>query len=70
MPRIISIEIMKTIDEREMQKPTKEKQTKTERSKGNRTYSERGRAKRFCCAFNLGFLQLVCKASLIFMWSL
>ena len=27
---IISIEIMKIIDERQMQKPTKEKQTKTE----------------------------------------
>ena len=25
---------MKTVDERELQKPTKEKQTKTERSKG------------------------------------
>ena len=63
---IISIEIMKTIDEREMQKTTKEKQTKTERSKGNRSYSERVRAKWFCCAFKLGFLQLICKASLIF----
>ena len=30
---------MKTIDERQTQK-TKEKQTKTERSKGNRNYSE------------------------------
>ena len=36
---------MKTIDEREMQKPTKVKQTKTERSKGKRSYSERVRAK-------------------------
>ena len=37
---IISLEIMimKTIDEREMQKRTKEKQTNTERSKGNRSY--------------------------------
>ena len=35
---------MKTIDEREMQK-TKEKQTKAERSNGNRSYSERVRAK-------------------------
>ena len=42
---IISVEIMKTIDGREMQKITKEKQTKTERSKGNRSYSERVRAK-------------------------
>ena len=63
---IISVEIMKTIDEREMQKTTKEKQTKTERSKGNRSYSERVRAKWFCCAFKLGFLQLICKVSLIF----
>ena len=63
---IISVEIMKTIDEREMQKTTKEKQTKTERSKGNRSYSERVRAKWFCCAFKLSFLQLICQASLIF----
>ena len=63
---IISVEIMKTIDEREMQKTTKEKQTKAERSNGNRSYSERVRAKWFCCAFKLGFLQLICKASLIF----
>ena len=63
---IISVEIMKTIDEREMQKTTKEKQTKIERSKENRSYSERARAKWFCYAFKLGFLQLICKASLIF----
>ena len=36
---------MKRIDEREMQKTRKEKQIKTERCKGNRTYSERVRAK-------------------------
>ena len=35
---------MKTIDEREMQKP-KQKQRKAGRSKGNRSYSERVRAK-------------------------
>ena len=40
---IISVEIMKTIDEREMQK-TKEKQAKAERSSGNRNDSERVRA--------------------------
>ena len=57
---------MKTIDEREMQKKTKEKQTKTERRKGNRSYSKRVRAKWFCCAFKLGFLRLICQASLIF----
>ena len=42
---IISVEIMKTKDEREMQKTTKEKQTKMESSKGNRSYRERVRAK-------------------------
>ena len=63
---IISVEVMKKIDQREMQKTTKEKQTKTERSKGNRSNSERVRTKLFCCAFKLGFLQLICKASLIF----
>ena len=47
---------MKTIDERELQKTTKEKQTKTEKNKGNRIYSERVRAKWFCGAFKLGFL--------------
>ena len=36
---------MKTIDESEMQKTTKEKQTTTEASKENRSYSERVRAK-------------------------
>ena len=61
---IISIEIMKTTYEREMQKTTKGKQTKTERSKGNRSYNERVRAKWFCYDFKLGFLQLICKASL------
>ena len=42
---IIRVEIMKTINERKMQKTTKEKQTKTEKTKGNRSYSERVRAK-------------------------
>ena len=63
---IISVEIKKTIDERETQKTAKEKQTKTEKSKGNRSYSERVRAKWFYCAFKLGFLQLICKGSLNF----
>ena len=41
----ISVEMMKTIDEREMQKTAKEKQIKTKRSKGDRSHSERVRAK-------------------------
>ena len=46
-------------------KQQKKNKTKAERSNGNRSYSERVRAKWFCCAFKLGFLQLICKASLI-----
>ena len=33
---------------------------------GDREVSERVRAKWFCCAFKLGFIQLISKASLIF----
>ena len=33
---------------------------------GDKSFSERVRAKWFCCTFKLGFLQLICKASLIF----
>ena len=46
---IISVEIMKTTDERNEKKKRNAKnnksKTKTERSKGNRSYSERVRAK-------------------------
>ena len=56
---------MKIVDEREMQKTTK-KQTMTENRKGNRDYNERVRANWCSCVFKLGFLQFVCKASLIF----
>ena len=38
---MFSVEVVKTIDERELQKTTKEKQKKTKRSKGNQSYSER-----------------------------
>ena len=44
----------------------KRKKKKLKRTRGDRSYSERVRAKWFCCAFKLGFLQLICKASLIF----
>ena len=54
-------EIMKIIDKREMKKKQK---TKTEKDKGDRSYSGRVRAKWFFCAFKLGFLQLICKAIL------
>ena len=53
--------MMKIVHERETHKKPQKKQTK-----GDKNYSERVRAKWFCHAFNLGFLQLICKASLIF----
>ena len=34
------------------------------------SYSESVRAKWFCCAFKSGFVQIVCKASLIFKYNL
>ena len=49
----------------EKKKQTNENKTKTEKNKADKGYSERVRAKWFCWAFKLGFLQLICKASLI-----
>ena len=63
---IISADIIKPIDEIELQKTTKEKETNTERSDGNRSYSQRVKAKWFPRAFMLDFLQLICQDSLIF----
>ena len=54
-------EIMKIIDERERQE---NKDKKTQRS--GASYSESVRVKWFCCAFKLDFVQLICKASLMF----
>ena len=45
------------------QKTTKKE---TGKNKMEQSYSERVRAKRFSSAFKLGFLQLICKASLNF----
>ena len=62
-------EIMKIIDEREMQKKGK-KQNKANKDRKEqreyRSYSERVRAKWFSCAFKFGFFQLIYKDSLIF----
>ena len=44
----------------------KTKKLRQETTRGDRSYSQRVRAKWFCCAFRLGFLQLTCKTSLIF----
>ena len=58
---------MKVIDEKN--KNEKNKQTNKDRKeqRGDPSYSEMVRVKLFCCAFfYLGFLQLICKASLMF----
>ena len=60
---------MKTIGERDTRKKRQKKKTNKQRQKRarrDRSYSERMRAELFCCAFKLGFPQLICKASLIF----
>ena len=54
---------IKTIDERNAKNKTKQKQKRTGWDK---SYHERVRAKWFCFDFCLGFLQLICKAPLIF----
>ena len=61
---------MKTIDEREAQKnkkkQKKKKKQRQKRTREDKSYSERVRAKWFCCPFKLDFLRLMCKASLVF----
>ena len=54
---------MKIIHQRETKKKNKDRK---EQGGGGRSYSERVRTKLFCCTFKLGFLRLICKASLIF----
>ena len=45
----------------------KRKRNKDEKKqRGDVSYSESVISKWFCCAFKLGFIQLMCKASLIF----
>ena len=44
----------------------KEKCNKKKDQRGDTSYSGRVRAKWFGCVFKQGFLQLICKASLIF----
>ena len=50
---------MKIKDDREKQKTEKKEQ------RNDASYRESVIAKWLCCAFKLGFLQLICKASLV-----
>ena len=54
-------DIMEIIDERER----KENKDRRKQRSGT-SCSESVRAKWFCCVFKLGFVQLICEASLIF----
>ena len=57
---------MKITDERETKRKNRNKQTNKQRQKttrGDRSYSESVIARSFCCAFKVGFLQLICKIS-------
>ena len=56
---------MKIIDETETQK-RKRKRTEKDKVGEDKSCIERVRAKWFCCAFKLGFHQLICKTSSIF----
>ena len=55
-------DIMEIINEREKQKKNRDKK----KQRSGASYSESVRDKWFCCAFKLGFVQLICKAALIF----
>ena len=53
--------------QRQQQQQQQQKEHKNRKMQvGGKSYSERVRAKWFCCAFKLGFFQLVCQASLLF----
>ena len=54
------------IKKKKKKRKEKKEKAKTEKNMGDKSYSERVRAQWFCCAFKLGFLQLIYKASLIF----
>ena len=54
---------------RKQQQQQQQSKTKTEK-RCDTTFRERERANRFCRAFKLGFLQLICKDSSIFKFRL
>ena len=61
-------EIMQITDKRKTKNKKKKEKSKQrqKRTRGDRSYSERVRAKWFYFAFKCGFLQLIRKTSLIF----
>ena len=61
---------MPIISVRANENKEKWKKQRQKETKGWHKLSESVRAKGFCCAFKLGFVQLICKTSLIFMSNL
>ena len=58
--------IIKIIDKKETQAQKQTNKQEKKQNKGGGSYSERVSDKWICWVFKLGFLQLICKASLIF----
>ena len=52
-------------NDRSKRNTNKQAKERQKSMRGDKSYSERVRAKWFYCVFKLGFLQLICKASLI-----
>ena len=53
-----------------MKEKHRKKRQRQKRTRRTKAIVKGWRAKWFCCAFKLGFLQLICKASLMFMSNL
>ena len=53
-------------EKRKKQQQQRKKNQRQKRARGNRSYSKKVRTKLFYCVFKVGFLQLICNASLIF----
>ena len=49
-----------------MKKKLTQKNKDRKQQRSDKSYNESMRGKWFCCAINVGFLQLICKTSLIF----
>ena len=61
----VSLRTTVVVERTKMKEKGKKKKDRKKQS-GAASYSESVRAKWFCCAFELGFVQLICKASLVF----
>ena len=63
---IISVEIIKTINEREMRKTTKRNKQRQKGARGTEAIVKGWELNDFAVDLSCGFVQLICKVSLIF----